>query len=146
MATSDNNIDDLITKLVAELGYQVVELHISPAKSGKKVMLYIYKQGGIGLQDCSDVASALNLQLDVLLPETDIALQISTPGIDRQFKSNAEYPIFIGNRIEGLTKEGSPFVGLLSAATAEGFYLDNSDRLIAYPQVQKVKLAPVFPS
>lgn len=98
------NLEDVITTLTQELHYHVVELTISPSRGGKRATLYIYKEGGVGLDDCSTVASSINLQLEALHPDLALDLQVSTPGIDRQFKANHEYTIFMHHQIEGTKK------------------------------------------
>ncbi|NIZ40825.1 hypothetical protein PVA45_04825 [Entomospira entomophila] len=144
MSTSPN-LEDTIVQLTQELGYSVVEITISPAKfGGKKVSLYIYKEHGIGLDDCSAVASSLNLELDVLYPEIDIALNVSTPGIDRQFKSNKEYSIFINQRVHIAYKNGASAIGIISSVAENGFYLDGTETLHLFQDIARAKLNPDY--
>ncbi|NIZ46701.1 hypothetical protein PVA44_04590 [Entomospira nematocerorum] len=144
MSTSPN-LEDIIIQLTEELGYSVVESTIAPAKfGGKKISLFIYKNNGIGLDDCSAVASSLNLQLDVLYPDIDIALNVSTPGIDRQFKSDKEYAIFINHRIHLTNKDGSSLIGTISAVTEDALQLDNKETLYPFKNIARAKLSPDY--
>ncbi|NIZ18843.1 ribosome maturation factor RimP [Entomospira culicis] len=137
------NLEDVITTLTQELHYHVVELTISPSRGGKRATLYIYKEGGVGLDDCSTVASSINLQLEALHPDLALDLQVSTPGIDRQFKANHEYTIFMHHQIEGTKKDSTQFSGEITDVKEDGFYLDQST-FIAFADVSKAKLKTDF--
>lgn len=138
------SLETFITEVVNELGYDIVEVSIISAKQGREANIFIYKKDGVGLKDCSQVASALSLHLQANFPELSINFNVSTPGIDRQFRSNHEYRIFIDHVIEGYTTDRSYFTGNIISIEDNGFYLNNKDTFIAFDAVTKAKLKSNF--
>lgn len=62
-----------------------------------RIFLYSYDHD-ITLQDCENVTRSLNDFLDELIP-VKYALEVSSPGLERKFKSDKEFLIFKGRRI-----------------------------------------------
>lgn len=138
------SLEAFITQVVNELGYDLVEASITSVKQGKEANIFIYKKDGVGLKDCSQVASALSLHFQANFPELSINFNVSTPGIDRQFKSNHEYRIFIDHIIEGYTTDRSYFTGNIVSVDDNGFYLNDKDTFIVFDTVTKAKLKSKF--
>ena len=68
-----------------------------------RIFLYSYDHD-ITLQDCENVTRSLNDFLDELIP-VKYALEVSSPGLERKFKSDKEFLIFKGRRISVKLKQ-----------------------------------------
>ena len=62
-----------------------------------RIFLYSYEHD-ITLEDCENVTRSLNDFLDELIP-VKYYLEVSSPGLERKFKSDKEFVIFKGRRI-----------------------------------------------
>ena len=62
-----------------------------------RIFLYSYDHD-ITLQDCENVTRSLNDFLDELIP-VKYSLEVSSPGLERKFKSDKEFVIFKGRRV-----------------------------------------------
>lgn len=94
----------LITPIVENLGYEVVEIEFKRVGKSDTLTVYIHKQGGITLDDCVRVNEALDLPLE----ENDITeggaytLNISSPGLDRPIVTDRDFARNIGEEVEAL--------------------------------------------
>jgi len=83
----------LIDKTVTQLGYELVDLEVS--NRGKLLRLFIDKPEGITIDDCVLVSNQLG---NVLAVENDIdydRLEVSSPGMDRVLKKEADFLRFV---------------------------------------------------
>lgn len=80
-------------------------------RSGREAVLrlFIDKEGGVTLDDCADVSRELSLVLDVedCIP-CAYNLEVSSPGLDRPLKSEADYGRFAGRLVKVRTYEPFP--------------------------------------
>jgi ribosome maturation factor RimP len=71
--------------------------------SGKARILRVFidKENGVGIEDCSNVSKALNLRLDVedIVPGEMYNLEVSTPGLDRNLKKPWHFEKAIGKKV-----------------------------------------------
>ena len=68
-----------------------------------RIFLYSHKRP-ITLDDCENVTRSLNDFLDEIIP-VKYYLEVSSPGLERKFKSEKEFVIFKGKRISIKLKE-----------------------------------------
>lgn len=68
-----------------------------------RIFLYSYDHD-ITLQDCENVTRSLNEFLDEIIP-VKYSLEVSSPGLERKFKSDKEFLIFKGRRISVKLKQ-----------------------------------------
>lgn len=88
-----------IVKLVEELSMPILEkenLEFVDAEFVKEgpqwyLRLYIDKEGGVGVNDCEYASRELDSMLSEDLTEQPYILEVSSPGIDRVLKRDAEY-------------------------------------------------------
>ncbi|HKL73839.1 MAG TPA: ribosome maturation factor RimP [Clostridia bacterium] len=83
----------IITPVVVSLGFEVVDIEYKKQYNENNLTVYIYKKGGVSLDDCELVNNAL----DTVLEENDPTegqtynLNISSPGLDRKVVSCADF-------------------------------------------------------
>ena len=84
-----DDLETLIEKLVAQLGYELVDFET--VNSGQILRVYIDKGDLISIEDCSKVSNHVN---NVLSVETDFdyeRLEVSSPGLDRVIKKIKDF-------------------------------------------------------
>jgi ribosome maturation factor RimP len=84
-------------RVTADRGFELVEVEMKRAAGGTLVRLYVDKPGGIGLDDLQSVSEEVSAILDAEDPiEGHYTLEVSSPGLDRPLKSEADYRRFAG--------------------------------------------------
>ncbi len=92
-----------ITPLIENtaMRYNLIPIEIDFAKENHRWFLRIFlysKEHDITLDDCENVTRSLENFLDELIP-VKYYLEVSSPGLERKFKSEKEFIIFKGRRI-----------------------------------------------
>jgi ribosome maturation factor RimP len=113
-AQVENTLIDIVTGLIAPLGYEVVHVEVQTHRQ-KTLRLFIDfsttpvpdekgETPGIGIEDCVKVARALDEPLD-LVPEIEgifrgaYELEVSSPGVDRPLRQKKDFERFVGRQI-----------------------------------------------
>lgn len=98
-----------IEKLSLELGERIGEnegvyvVDVSYRKTdGKNVLcFYIDKEGGVGIDDCESFSRAVEAELDSCDPiDGEYSLEVSSPGADRQLKTEREFLYYTGREVD----------------------------------------------
>jgi ribosome maturation factor RimP len=78
-------------------GAEFVHLELSGSKRNPIVRVFADKEGGIGIEDCANISRTLedSGELDEAIPGTYI-LEVSSPGLDRELYSIADFAKFVG--------------------------------------------------
>ena len=99
-------ITEILEEIVAPLGMGLVDLEYKREGRDMVVRVFLEKEGGITLDDCSSVSRELSDILDVedFLPE-HYTLEVSSPGICRPLKKLADYERFLGHLVKVKTFE-----------------------------------------
>lgn len=99
-------LNEIVEQIIAPLGMGLVDLEYKREGRDMVVRLFIEKEGGIGLEDCSAVSRELSDILDVedFMPE-HYTLEVSSPGICRPLKNIADYERFLGHLVKVKTFE-----------------------------------------
>lgn len=100
---------------VAEtLGYLLVELRIVPQKGSVRILAVITGKDTsavIGVSDCSKAHHALLPRLQELLGTEDTYMELTSPGLERNIKNAAEFPLFTGRKVRVWDTETNDWVG-----------------------------------
>ncbi len=104
---------DKITPLIENtaIRFDLIPIEIEFVKENHRWFLRIYlysPKREITLDDCENVTRSLNDFLDEFIP-VKYYLEVSSPGLERKFKSDKEFLIFKGRRIS--LKLKTPFEG-----------------------------------
>jgi ribosome maturation factor RimP len=98
----ESSVRGAIEPLLAGMGFSLVELSIGRRKGATRVNVVIYRKEGVGVDDCAEVSSLLFPRLETVEGLYDLALEVSSPGIERAIRSPAEYAIFAGRGVRVL--------------------------------------------
>ena len=138
----------LIDKTVTQLGYELVDLEVS--NRGKLLRLFIDKPEGITIDDCVLVSNQLG---NVLAVENDIdydRLEVSSPGLDRVLKKEADFMKFVDAKASiklRMPMEGRKnFVGVLKGLVDGNVSIEVEGALVVVPfsNIVKARLVPEF--
>lgn len=104
-----HEILEKITPLIENtaMRYNLIPVEIEFTKENHRwyVRIYIYSyEKDVTLEDCENMTRSLNDFLDSLIP-VKYYLEVSTPGLERKFKSDKEFLIFKGRRVSIKLKE-----------------------------------------
>ncbi len=94
-------IFEICLKIAEPLGIRVVEVEFKQGKN-PSLTIYIDKEGGVDLDACELFHNAINQPLDDLDPTFGLpyTLNVSSPGVDRPFKTDEDFLSHIGQRVE----------------------------------------------
>ena len=95
-----SEIERLIDPILTEKSFELVDLEYKSEGKGKIVRVFIDKQGGVNMDDCSVVSRELSILLDVhdIIPSS-YNLEVSSPGLTRQLKKPADFGKNIGKKL-----------------------------------------------
>lgn len=144
-------ITPLIENTAMRYGYVPIEIEFVKENHRWFLRIYLYsKEKDVTLDDCEKVTRSLSDFLDELIP-VKYYLEVSSPGLERKFKSDKEFVIFKGRRISVKLKE--PLEGevekifkgeILDFDEKEGLKLfrfdDGQELIIPRTNIQSAKL------
>ena len=125
-----NDVQTALTPIISGLGYVIVEVEFAKKQDGNNLTIFIDKKGGVSLDDCVLVHNAIDAPLDELDPTKGehYILNVSSPGLDRPIKTDADLERNMGEKLEANTfvKVGARkhFEGVLTGYTQSEITLD----------------------
>ncbi|MBQ4288871.1 MAG: ribosome maturation factor RimP [Clostridia bacterium] len=95
-------VHELVKKDVEALGYELVDVEFDKKQNmDSELVIYIDKDGGVDLDDCEKVSTAIDPLIDAKCPITDpYVLVVSSPGIDRPFKTERDFVKHLGEKVD----------------------------------------------
>lgn len=119
---ADREIFEDVQPVLRGLDCRAVEVKSAVRSGTLHVVLIIHREGGVDLEACTDVYRAVYPRLEILYPEKDIHLEVSSPGVSRVMKSPEEFEIFKGQDVKLLLDEESEW--------RSGTIVDTSDNSV----------------
>ena len=140
------DVSRLVETTLTGLGYELVDLEVS----GRGVFrVFMDKPEGIALEDCELVSHQLTRLFTVEGVEYE-RLEVSSPGLDRVLKKEADFVRFCGEKASiklRMPHEGRKnFVGILGELQDGVLQLDVDGKQVALElsNVDKARLVPTF--
>ena len=91
-------VRSVAARVTAGRGFELVDVELKRAGGGQLMRLFVDKPGGIGLDDLQSVSEEVSAILDAEDPIADpYTLEVSSPGLDRPLKGEADYRRFVGS-------------------------------------------------
>ena len=152
MAVIKDQIKDVIQPTIEGMGYILWGIEFKHVGRKSFLTVYIDKDGGVSIEDCSDVSRQISSVLDVEdLISYAYDLEVSSPGLDRLFFNIEQFKQYINEKIDielNMPMDNHrKFKGLL-VAVADNIVtvkLDDDTSLdIMYPNVKKARLVPNY--
>lgn len=98
-----DSVQALILPILDKMNIELVEVEFKKrGDSDGALTIYIDKEGGVSLDDCEAVHNAIDAPLDELDPTEGkpYTLNVSSPGLDRPFKTPRDYKKHLNEEIE----------------------------------------------
>lgn len=96
-AAMDRRLAEIITPVIEDMGYELVRVRLMTGKNATLQVMADKPSGGIEVDDCAKISTAIGAVLDVEDPIVDeYALEVSSPGIDRPLTRLKDFANFEG--------------------------------------------------
>lgn len=93
----DRRLADIIDPVISGLGFELVRIRLMGGKTRVLQIMADRPDGGIGVDECGDISTAISAVLDVEDPlEDNYVLEVSSPGIDRPLTRLKDFDIWKG--------------------------------------------------
>ncbi len=96
------NITSVADAVAKKEGVEIYDIEFTTGPDGRVLRVYIDKEAGIGIDECSKVARGLNEMLDAdenIIPGANYHLEVSSPGVERPLKTVKHFSKVIGKKI-----------------------------------------------
>lgn len=99
--TIKETVKEAILPCVTELGYRIWDVSYHKVGADYHLEITIDSDDGIGIEDCEKVHRAIDPILDECDPiESFYYLEVSSPGIERELKSDEHIELSLGEAVE----------------------------------------------
>ena len=99
--SANEAVRDVAARVTAGRGFELVDVEMKHAPGGTLVRLLVDKEGGIGLEELQSVSEEVSAILDAEDPiRSSYTLEVSSPGLDRPLKTEADYRRFVGRLVK----------------------------------------------
>ncbi len=93
----DRRMAEIITPVIEDMGYELVRVRLMGGKVATLQVMAEKPEGGIEVDDCARISTAISAVLDVEDPILDAyTLEVSSPGIDRPLTRLKDFEEFEG--------------------------------------------------
>jgi ribosome maturation factor RimP len=150
MTPFTENVERAVLPLLSRQGYELVLVEYIPRQ--KTLRLFIDREGGVSIDDCSKVSRLVSDVLDAEGISDSIQghynLEVSSPGLDRPLVKPGDFQKFVGREAKVETKEPIDgrrrFAGVLASADEAGIHMtiDGRPYAIAYGVIERARLVP----
>ncbi len=96
-ASMDRRIAEIIAPVIEDLGFELVRVRLMAGKTRTLQIMAERPEGGIEVDDCARISTAVSAILDVEDPiEDNYTLEVSSPGIDRPLTRLKDFDTWAG--------------------------------------------------
>ena len=142
-------VREAILPTVTELGYRIWDIQYSKIGADYHLEITIDNDEGINIDDCERVHRAIDPILDEVDPiESFYYLEVSSPGIERELRTDEHIALSLGQKIEAklfTQKDGrKSLVGILREYDGETVTIDEDGAVTALKKSEISKLTTVY--
>lgn len=102
----DRRLAEILTPVIEGMGYELVRVRLMGGKSKTLQVMAERPEGGIEVDDCAEISTAVSAVLDVEDPIEDAyTLEVSSPGIDRPLTRLKDFETWAGHEARLETAE-----------------------------------------
>ncbi|OWU86021.1 ribosome maturation protein RimP [Oceanicola sp. 22II-s10i] len=98
-AAIDRRLAEIVTPVIEDMGFELVRIRLMGGAMSSKTLQIMAERpgGGIEVDECAKISTAVSAVLDVEDPITDpYALEVSSPGIDRPLTRLKDFDTYEG--------------------------------------------------
>jgi len=119
----------LIEPLLESENMELIDIECLKMKSRWLVRIYIDKDGGVTINDCSEISKQAGDLLDVHdVPPGPYTLEVSSPGLDRPLARDKDFIKYLGHKVH--VRVGEKIEGIKNFRGILTDYLDESGKKI----------------
>ncbi|MDC9729021.1 MAG: ribosome maturation factor RimP [Methyloprofundus sp.] len=151
MKQAPEHLLNLIEPVVEGLGYECVGIEYSSHPKNGFLRIFVDKEGGVQMEDCTKVSHQISGVLDVEDPIAgEYNLEVSSPGVDRPLFKIQQFERFIGQIVQvNLFKpvDGRRNIkGVIEKVEGDDVYLlqEGHTYKIAFQAMSKARLEPDY--
>ena len=97
----DRRMAEIITPVIEDMGFELVRIRLMGGQTKTLQIMADKPNGGIEVDDCADISTAISAVMDVEDPITDAyTLEVSSPGIDRPLTRLKDFETFEGYEVK----------------------------------------------
>jgi len=151
MRRDQTHLWELFEPVVEGMGFDLIEIEHFPNPKHGVLRLYIDKEGGVNVDDCSAVSRQISALIDVEDPvRGQFNLEISSPGSDRPLRRLKDFQRFTGSLVKlkmAMPLDGQRnFKGRLLEANEEVLVIETDTEEISLPMssIEKARIVPEF--
>lgn len=144
-------VEAIIAPVITEQGLELVDVEYVKEGAHWYLRIYIDKEGGVDIDDCTNVSHLVSEVLDKHDPIAQAyMLEVSSPGLERPLKKDEDFERFTGKLVRVLTKEVyqgyKEFTGYLVGLIEDDIVLEYEKEKMAIPRsiVDKANLTFEF--
>ena len=147
--TIRETVREAIEPTVTELGYRIWDVTYAKVGADYHLEITIDSDAGIGIEDCERVHRAIDPILDEVDPiETFYYLDVSSPGLERELRTEEHIALSIGSAVEAklfAAKDGAKsVVGNLAALENGAVIIANDAGEVRLERSEISKLTTIF--
>ncbi|CUH66412.1 MAG: ribosome maturation factor RimP [Pseudomonadota bacterium] len=105
-AAMDRRLAEIISPVVEDMGFELVRIRLMSGKTATLQIMAERPEGGIEVDECAKISTAVSAILDVEDPILDqYVLEVSSPGIDRPLTRLKDFETYEGYEVKIETTE-----------------------------------------
>lgn len=145
---------DLISRLketfeddINSLGYELVDIEFVSEAGDRFLRFFIYKEGGVTVEDCEKVSGFVDEKLDELdLIKSSYYLEVSSPDLSRPLKTDRDLIRNKNELLEIKLKNGKTLEGMFKDIDGGDlvFTVENEDVRFARNEIKTIVIKIVF--
>ena len=125
----DRRLAEIIGPVIEDLGFELVRIRLQGGKTATLQIMADRPDGGINVDDCADISTAVSAIMDVEDPiEDNYHLEVSSPGIDRPLTRMKDFATFEGYEVRLETNQAidgrKRFKGVLAGTEGDEVLLN----------------------
>ncbi|MCR8548766.1 ribosome maturation factor RimP [Salipiger sp. P9] len=102
----DRRLAEILTPVIEDMGFELVRIRLMSGKTATLQIMAERPEGGIEVDECAEISTAVSAVLDVEDPILDAyVLEVSSPGIDRPLTRLKDFETFEGYEVKIETQE-----------------------------------------
>ncbi len=143
----EEKLTELLQPVITNSGYELVDIAIVRTAGGITLRILLDKPEGVTLADCEKISRLASDILDAHDPiSSHYVLEVSSPGINRPLKKQADFQRFAGQKAMIETKTPisgrKRYKGVLTGIENENviIFTNGADHYIPFEQIRKARL------
>ena len=146
----DENIKEIVSKIVERNGFFLIDLILRGTEHKRVIEVFIDGEKDISAEDCAAVSREIDSELkDLLIKHPDYRLDVSSPGIDRPLKFLNQYIKHVNRKFDISYRSGEEIKKLSGKLTSiDGDYLtfisNNKEVIINFNNIVKANVIVSF--